>query len=149
VKDNDRKVLEFYRENPRARQKDVEAATGINVATIRNIRSRLQRVGLTPWIVPPAEQLPRLPIAAPGRISVEIRQTSAARVDPDRSSVAVSLPRFGFHSSEFDEDRRPHRLTIPVPELHPLEELMQRRLALIKQVHQEGLRRGKFRPCSR
>lgn len=137
MNENDRIILEYYKKHPDARQIDIEAATGIKVATIRNIRSRLERKGIAPWQNEGTEH-----------VTVTVPAMSNARIDPDRYAMAVTLPRISLqrHPMEKAPERR---LTVPVPVLTAEEELRMRRLAQIKQIHRDGQRRGLFQVRSR
>lgn len=137
MNENDRIILEYYKKHPDARQIDIQAATGIKVATIRNIRSRLERKGIAPWQNEGTEH-----------VTVVVAPTTHARIDPNRFAMAVTLPRVTFQQSPAEKAPE-RRLTVPVPILTAEEELRMRRLAQIKQIHRDGQRRGLFQVRSR
>lgn len=136
MNENDRIILEYYQKHPDARQIDIEKATGIKVATIRNIRSRLERKGIAPWQNEGTKH-----------VTVTVPAMSSARIDPERYAMAVTLPRIRFQTSPVE--KVPMRLKVPVPVLTAEEELRMKRLALMKQVHRDGVRRGLFQVRSR
>lgn len=137
MNENDRIILEYYRKHPNARQIVIEKATGIKAATIRNIRSRLERKGIAPWQNEGTKH-----------VTVVVAPATAARIDPDRYAMAVTLPRVSLQWRD-GEKEPPRRLKVPVPVLTAEEELRMRRLAQIKQIHRDGQRRGLFQVRSR
>lgn len=137
MNENDRIILEYYKKHPDARQIDIEKATGIKVATIRNIRSRLERKGIAPWQNDTSEH-----------VTVTVPAMSNARIDPDRYAMAVTLPRISFQMKPVEKTPE-RRLTVPVPVLTAEEELRMKRLAQLKQIHRDGQRRGLFQVRSR
>lgn len=144
--EKERQIAQAFRANPGKRQRDIAALLGVNVATIRHALIRIRREGKNDW--EKKRQPPAPPPQPAGQVTVSVQKASSARVDPDRTTVAITLPRLRFVEKPYEPEQPRRRIITPVPKLSPLDEMKARRLLLLKKINREGLARGKFRTRS-
>ena len=79
----------------------------------------------------------------------QAKQYHTLTVNNGSTEGKVSLPPLRFLAGPQEPLEPRRRIVTPVPELTEIEALKMRRLALLKQVHREGLARGLFATRSR
>ncbi len=153
LSDRDRKVCEAYLSAPEMSEPRVATELGISRYEVRGSLDRGRRAGMN-LSKPRGGKKPMRPIPKIDSVSVTITNLSNASIDETISHRSISLPRLSFAAgpapAEIPLNRKPRVVeTKPQPQLTEREIFLLKRLVLIKQVHQEGLRRGLFRIHSR
>ncbi len=146
--DKDQAIVKaFFAMPPGKTQKDLALDLGIPRSAVRDALCRAKRAGID---TDRRHTRPEPKKVEPQRedvVTATVPKPSIGRLDAACMRSTVSLRRISFIS---DADDRPlGRIVTPVPQVNEADIIRQRRVAMIREIHQSGLRRGLFRIGSR
>lgn len=149
LNDKDSEILKAFFAAPKGENRtQLAERLGITRSAVRDALCRAKRAGID---IDRRHTKPEQPEPEPQRddvVTVTVARLAVGKMKPECLRTNVTLPRLSFVTAQDDEEPI-RRIVTPPPKVSQADIIRQQRVAMIREIHQAGLRRGLFRIGSR